>query len=181
MILDPVSFCLRTKLSTPLFAFQELHPSRSPSVDVMTPAVQFGSVPWSIRSFGGIWRTIQQRSSSSLFFWRPLWAVLARDGTSTPWRCLFSISSADHGVTHPPRCPKGWFLSGCRGAWHARAMRVFRLLTFVSRNPVGPTKKLIFLLELTWSAYGLTRVFLYRIKLKWSVRNSLEYWGLSLI
>ena len=29
--------------------------------------------------------------------------------------CPSSISSADHGVAHPPRCPEGWFWRGCRG------------------------------------------------------------------
>ena len=24
-----------------------------------------------------------------------------------------SISSADHGVAHPPGCPEGWFWRGC--------------------------------------------------------------------
>ena len=52
---------------------------------------------------------IQQRSSSSLFCRRPLWAVLAWARMSTLWGCPSSISSADHSVTHPPRWPEGWF------------------------------------------------------------------------
>ena len=27
---------------------------------------------------------------------------------------ILSISSADHGIAHPPRCPEGWFWRGCR-------------------------------------------------------------------
>ena len=44
---------------------------------------------------------------------RPLWAILAWAGMSTLWCCPSSISSADHGVAHPQRCPEGWFWKGC--------------------------------------------------------------------
>ena len=37
---------------------------------------------------------------------------------------MLSISSADHGVAHPPWCTEGWFCRGCRGVGHARAMQV---------------------------------------------------------
>ena len=40
---------------------------------------------------------------------------------STLWCCPSSISSADRGVTHPPRCHEGWFWGGCRDA---RTVRV---------------------------------------------------------
>ena len=70
---------------------------------------------------GGTWGIIQQRSSSSLFSRRPLWAVLAWLGMSTFWCCPSSISSADHSFTHPPRCPNGWFWRGCCGVWHAES------------------------------------------------------------
>ena len=43
---------------------------------------------------------------------------------STLLRCPSSIFSADHGVAHPPRCPKWWFWRGCHGMWHALTMRV---------------------------------------------------------
>ena len=43
----------------------------------------------------GDMRTIQQRSSSSLFGRRPLWAVLAWTGMSTLWFCSSGIFSAD--------------------------------------------------------------------------------------
>ena len=53
---------------------------------------------------GGTWETSQQRSSSSLFFRRPLWADLAWAGMSILWCCLSSVSSVDHGIAHSPRC-----------------------------------------------------------------------------
>ena len=37
--------------------------------------------------------------------------------------CPSRISSADHGVAHPSRCPEGWFWKGCRGVCHARTMQ----------------------------------------------------------
>ena len=73
---------------------------------------------------GQTWGMIQQRSSSSLFCRRPLWALLAWTRMSTLWCCPSSISSADHGVTHPPRCPEGWFWRGCHGLLHARTVQV---------------------------------------------------------
>ena len=79
-------------------------------------SVQFSPlIEWVIRDW---WGTIQQRSSSSLFCRRPLWAVLAKEGMFILWCCLSSISFADHGITHPPRCPEGWFWRGCHGVWH---------------------------------------------------------------
>ena len=67
---------------------------------------------------------IQQRSSSSVFCRRPQWAVLAWVGKSTLWQCPSSISSADHSIAHPPRCPEGSFWRGCCGMWHAQTMQV---------------------------------------------------------
>ena len=65
----------------------------------------------------GTWGTIQQRSSSSLFFGRPLWAFLAWVRMFTLWRCPSSICSADHGIAYPLRCPVGWFWTGYCGTW----------------------------------------------------------------
>ena len=76
---------------------------------------------WPIRR---TWGTIWQRSSSSLFCRRPLWAVPAWAGISILWCCPSSISSADNGVAHSPTCPEGWFWRGCRGVWHVRTMQV---------------------------------------------------------
>ena len=45
-------------------------------------------------------------------------------GMLTLWGCPSGISSADHGVAHPPSCPEGWFWRGCRGVWHSRTMQV---------------------------------------------------------
>ena len=64
---------------------------------------------------GGTWGMIQQRSFSSLFCKRPLCAGLAWADMSTICCCPSSISSADHGVAHPPWCPEGWFWKGYRG------------------------------------------------------------------
>ena len=88
---------------------------------------QFSSVQFSPLTYwvvGGTWGTIQHRPFSSLFRRRPLWAVLAWAGMSTLWCCPSSISFADHGVAHLPRCPEGWFCSGCRGVWHAQIMQI---------------------------------------------------------
>ena len=65
--------------------------------------VQFS--PLTNRVVGGTRQTIQHRFFSSVFL-RPLWAVLAWAGMSTPWCCPCSISSADHCIAHPPRCPR---------------------------------------------------------------------------
>ena len=69
-------------------------------------SVQHGSVQFSPLTgwvVGTTWRTIQQRSSSSLFSGRPLWVVLTWVRMSTLWNCPSNISSADHAVTHLPR------------------------------------------------------------------------------
>ena len=67
---------------------------------------------------------IQKRSFSSLFCRRPWWAVLAWTDMSTLWYCPSSISSADHGITHPLSCPDRWFGRGCCGVWQARTKKV---------------------------------------------------------
>ena len=58
---------------------------------VTKDSVQFS--PLTDRVISGTWGTIQQRSSSSLFCRRPLWAVLARADMSTLWCCPSSMSS----------------------------------------------------------------------------------------
>ena len=100
---------------------------------------QFSSVPWPIGSSGGTWRTIQQRSSSSLFCRRPLPAVLAWAGIySTLWCCPSSISSAEVSVAHPPRCHEGRFWRGCRGVWFAQTMQVSVSWQLPEEVPVDP-------------------------------------------
>ena len=84
--------------------------------------VQF--IPLTDWVVGGTWGMIQQESTSSLFCRRPFWAVLAWAGMSILWCCPPSISSVDHGVAHPPRCPEGRSWRGSRGVWHARIMQV---------------------------------------------------------
>ena len=53
-----------------------------------------------------------------------MWVALAWAGISTLWCCPSSISSADHSVAHPPRCPEGWFWRGCHGKRHAWTLQV---------------------------------------------------------
>ena len=83
-------------------------------------------------------RTIQQWSSSSLFCRRPLWAVLARAGIPTLWRCPSSVSSADHGVVHSPRRSEGSFWRHCCGMWHAWTMQVSISWQLPEQVPVDP-------------------------------------------
>ena len=92
----------------------------------------------------GTLRTIQQRSSSGIFYRRPLWAVLAWAGMSTLWCCPSSIFSANHTITHPPRCPERRFDE----RWKRLSWRVtcpnhanFCLLTVARRGSCGPTRK----------------------------------------
>ena len=100
-----------------------------------TQSVQFSPLTgWVV---GGTWGTIQQRSSSCLFYGRPLW-VLPWAGKSTFWCCSSSISSADHGLAHPPRCPDGWLWKLCRSLWHARTMQVSVSWQLPEDAPVDP-------------------------------------------
>ena len=96
----------------------------------------FQSLDWLGRR--GSWWTTQQRSFSSISCRRPLWAVLAWAGMSTFWCCPSSISSADHGIAHPARCPEGWFWRGCRGVWHVRIMQVSFSWQLPEAVPVDP-------------------------------------------
>ena len=61
--------------------------------------------------FAETWGTIQQISPSSLFYRKPLLAVLAWAGLSTLWRCPTGtkFSFADHGVAQPSKCPEERF------------------------------------------------------------------------
>ena len=63
--------------------------------------LQFSSFPWPVGSLGDLRGMIQQRSFSSHFCRRPLWASLAwAQIMSILWCCPSSISSAYHGVAH---------------------------------------------------------------------------------
>ena len=112
------------------------------SVNDHTPCtlLQISSVSWLIGHWGWTWWMIQQRSSSSPFCRRPLWAVLAWAGMSTLWNCPSSISSADHGVVHTPRCPEEWFWRGCRGMWQAETCK-FPSLGSCQKNGITLQKK----------------------------------------
>ena len=86
---------------------------------------------------------IQQRSSSRLLCGG---ALVSRSGMGRDVHSLMlSIqhSSADHGITHLPRCPEEWFLRGCRVTYPNHAS--FRLFTVARRGSCGPTRKLILL------------------------------------
>ena len=101
----------------------------------------FSSVPWPFRSsVGRTWGTIQQRSSSSLFCRRPLWAVLAWAQIASLRCCPSSISCDNHGVSHPPRCPVGWFWRGCHGmrrVWTMQVLVSWQLPEDIPWNPQG--------------------------------------------
>ena len=91
-------------------------------IPVRFSSVQFSLDPWSFRSSRGH-KGQFSRDPLPFFFLicrRPLLAVLAWAEMSTLWFCSSSISSANHGVTHPPGYPKGWFWRGCCGIWRAR-------------------------------------------------------------
>ena len=124
-VIEPLTkdqpFFKTTFSETSLFCFSVIepltkdHPFFKTTFSESSPSfssVQFHPfTDWVIRR---IWGTIQQTSYSSLFCRKPFWALLAEVGMSTLWCCPSSISSADQGVTHPPRCPEGWFWRGCR-------------------------------------------------------------------
>ena len=73
---------------------------------------------------------------------RPLWAVLACTDMSTLWCYPSSISTADHGFAHPPRCPEGWFWRACCGVWHAGAMQISVSWQLPEEVPVNPQGRL---------------------------------------
>ena len=54
------------------------------------------------------------------------------------WSCPSSISSADHGIAHPLRCPEGWVWRGRRGMWHARTIQVAVSWQLQEEVPVDP-------------------------------------------
>ena len=100
-------------------------PGTDPTYLMPMQSIQFSSA----QSLDRLFRletcgTIQQTSFSRLFCRRSLWEVLALARLSTLWCCPSSISSADHGVAHPPRCTKEWFWRGCCGVWYPRTMQV---------------------------------------------------------
>ena len=45
---------------------------------------------------------------------------------------------AEHGITHPPRCPEGWFWRGCRGMSLAWTMQVMVSWQLPEKVPVDP-------------------------------------------
>ena len=123
-------------------------------------SVQFSPLTdWVIR---GTWGMIEQRSSVSLFCRRPVWAILAWAGMSTLWCCLSSVSSANHGVAHPPSCPERWLWRGRCGMWHAQTMQVSILWQLPEEVPVDP--------QGSWS---------YSAPCCWSWAPSRRYWEVS--
>ena len=108
-------------------------------------SVQFS--PLTDRVFGRTWGTIQQISSSSLLCRRALWAVLA--WIDSFWCCPSSRSSADHGVSHLPRCHEGWFWRGCCGMSHACIIQVSVWWRLPDEVPVDPQE--------SWSCFAYSR------------------------
>ena len=90
------------------------------------------------------WQTIKQRSSSSLFCWMPLCAVLAWAGMS-PLDCPASIPSSWSRHPSPSKVPWRMVLKrpACRVAYPKHA--TFRLLPVARRDSCRPTRKLILL------------------------------------
>ena len=61
--------------------------------------------------------------TSFFFFLRE--AIVSSSGMemeASLWRCPSSISSADRGVAHPPRCLEEWLWRASRNALHAGTM-----------------------------------------------------------
>ena len=107
----------------------------------LTWSSRFSSAQFSLLTDWVVWGRHKGRLSRNplpVFFFSfcrwPLWAVLAWAGMFTLWCCPSSISSANYGVVHPPRCPEGWFWRGCRRMWHVRTMQSFCLLTVARRG-----------------------------------------------
>ena len=75
---------------------------------------------------------------------------VAQAGLSTLWCYPCSISSADHRVAHPPRCPEGYLE---RLSWHVTCPNHanFGLLTVPRRGSCRPTRKLVFFTPSRWS------------------------------
>ena len=105
---------------------------------------------------GGIWGTIQQRSSSGLFCKRPWWAVMAWAGMFILCCCPSSISSADNGVAHPPRCLEGWLWWGSHGVWHAWTMQVSVSWQLPEEVPVDPKRSWSCSAPCRWSCVHLS-------------------------
>ena len=121
---------------------------------------RFGSVPWSIGSSGdgdgvGVGVGYMRENSEEIlyrsFLLRLLWAIMAWTGTSTLWRCPSSISIADYGVAHSPRCPDGWFWRGCHSVWHARTRQVSVSWQLPEEAPVHPQGSWSYSASSRWS------------------------------
>ena len=110
--------------------------SCSPQNNNAEGSVQFSSLTnWVV---GGTCGMIWQRSSSSLFYRRSSWAVLAQAGMTTLRCCPSSIPSAGHVVAHPPSWPEEWFWRGCHGVWHAKTMQVSISWHLPEQVPMDP-------------------------------------------
>ena len=84
---------------------------------------------------GGIWGILFQSFLQE--------AIVSSSGVGRDvhsWCCPSSISSADHGVAHPQRCPEEWFWRGYRSGSHARTMQVsvsWQLPKEIHVDPLG--------------------------------------------
>ena len=82
------------------------------------PLFQFRSVQFSPLADWVIRRDMKDDSAEILF------QSFLQEAVVSLWCCPSIMSSTDQGITHPPRCPKGWFWRGCCGVWRVRTMRV---------------------------------------------------------
>ena len=100
--------------------------------------VQFSSIPWPTWSLGRHEGQFSRDPFPVFFCRRPMWAVLAWAEMSTLCCCPPSISCTDNRVTHPPRCPEGWFWKGCHGEWNVLTMQVSASWQLPEEVPVDP-------------------------------------------
>ena len=91
---------------------------------------------------GGTQGPVQWRSFSSLLCRRPLRAVPAWAGASTPWCFPFNISSADNSIALPFKAPWGMVLEKLSRQVTSPNHVSFRLLTVARQGSRRPMRKL---------------------------------------
>ena len=85
----------------------------------------------------GTWGAIQRRSSSKGFQREAIMCGSGKDSHVHSFT-LPSISSANHGISHPPGCYEGWFWRGCCGVWHTKTKWISVSWQLLKEAPVGP-------------------------------------------
>ena len=79
-----------------------------------------------------------------------------------------SISSTNHGVAHPPRCPEEWFLRGHGGMLHARTMQVSISWQLPEEVPVDPQGSWSCSTPSHWTMYSMNEK-IQRSYVEWSM------------